>query len=261
MTEGAFKETDKIAGYGPYGSYKTLQIGHLIEEFGADNVAIISAESGLSTIKSLVAERQVRVVHTTDEMREAYDWVKADYNTPSHWVCIDGGSRVMSTIANEHFKNTDMVYNLMARRQPVPTTLMQYGRFISVSGERLGIDTMSIYGKIGRDSENLLNAWLSLGSNLYVNYLEDMTGTANREKVPPYGPDVPGKVGLRAVMSSFDYVIRLSQDSKGRCVALTKGSPMYLARTREDQRAGVNIPADIVDFNLAKFVGLITGEK
>ena len=56
MTDAAFKETVKVAAYGPYGSRKTLQIGHLIEMAGADKVAIISAESGLSTITSLVKE-------------------------------------------------------------------------------------------------------------------------------------------------------------------------------------------------------------
>jgi hypothetical protein len=122
------------------------------------------------------------------------------------------------------------------------------------------IDAMRIYGRVGRDSQNLLNAWVALPCNLYCNYLEDMTGSSGYEKVPPYGPDVPGKVGLKAVMSSFDFVGRLSYDGKGELVAgFDSRSNYYMARTRED-RTVVEIPNEIANFRLDKFVQLIKGE-
>lgn len=252
-----FNETLKIALYGQFGSRKTLQIGYLIEAFGVENVLVVSAERGLGTIRSKVLESQVIPVTSLIELRAAYQQA-SQFSGPDKWVCIDGMSQIMSWLANEQLSGAERYYDLKAKSQTIPVNDLPYGRFMSDKGS---IDTMRIYQRIGRDSENLLNAWISLPVNLYVNYLEEKTGSSGYEKTPPYGPDVPGKVGLREVMSSFDFVGRLYYNDRTLTAGFDPTVPYsYLARTRED-RTVATVPAEIPDFNLAEFVNLIRGEE
>lgn len=254
-----FSETLKVALYGKFGSRKTLQIGHLIDAFGAENVLIINAERGLNTIRSRVTDsKQVISANNLDELREAFapakEWAQAN---PSGWVCVDGMSQVTEWLANEQLSGAERFYDYKARNQTVPTKDAVFGRYLSKEG---AIDTMRIYGRIGRESENLLGAFISLPCNLYVNYLEEKTGTSGYERTIPYGPDVPGKVGLTAVMSSFDFIGRLTYANDGSLVGqFDSRSNVYMARTRED-RTVVEVPAEIPNFRLDEFVKLVKGE-
>jgi len=252
--EPAFIETLKIAAYGKFGSRKTLQIASLISLYGADRVVVVSAEHGLNTIKSVV--KHVIPVGNLGDLRAAYARVSKEFNTAQHWVCVDGMSRVMEWIANEQLSGADAYYDAVckgSKHEELPETLKPYGRYMSDGGK---IDAMKIYGRIGRESQNLLSAWIRLPSNLYCNYLEDMAGNSGREKSLPRGPDVPGQVGLKAVMSSFDYVIRLGYDTEGRLVGgLDPASRLYMARTREDRTVGQALPKEITGFDLGEFIG------
>lgn len=252
---GAFSDTLKIAGYGRYGSRKTLQIAHLIELVGASNVLIVSAEHGLGTIRSKVDPANVIVAANYADIRSNWKRV-VEFAKPDRWICMDGGSQVMEWLANEQFAGADRYFEAKARGLEIKDADKPFGRFMSDKGS---IDAMRIYGRIGRDSELFLASWIGLPCNLYFNYLEDKTESSGYEKILPYGPDVPGKVGLRSVMSSFDFVFRLTFDANGCLVAgFNPASNVYLARTRED-RTLVTIPTEIVDFNLADFVRLVTG--
>ena len=251
-----YSETLKICCYGQFGSRKTLAIGQLIDA-GAE-VCVMSAERGLNTIASRLPKAKVLVATNLNEFREAWsvakDW--ADVH-PTGWVCVDGGSQVAEWIANEQLSGAENYYDAKVKNQTIPQNLMPFGRFLSEKG---AIDSMRIYGRIGRDSENLLAALIGLPCNLYVNYLEEKTGSSGYERTLPYGPDVPGKVGLRAVMSSFDYVVRLAYNAQRELVAyLDPASALYMARTREDRQV-VQLPTEIPNFNLAEFAALLRGE-
>lgn len=246
----------KIACYGKQGSRKTLQISNLIREFGADKVAIVSCESGLATIESAINPNNVIECDSYEDMQKAWGRINKEFNTPDHWICLDGMSRVMTWVANRHLSGADEVFDRLAmgeRETDLDDRLKPYLRFLTERGK---IDTIKIYGRIGRDSENLLNGWLKLNCNLYATYLEDMTEQDGAKKMPPWGPHVPGQVGLNAVMSSFDYIMRLSYDREGRLVAgLNPASKLYLAKTRDDRAlTGRALPSDIVDFDLGRFV-------
>lgn len=251
-----FTDTLKIAGYGRYGSRKTLQIGHLIDLVGSANVLTVSAEHGLGTIRSKVDPANVVVVTNYRDVQT--NWkrvVEFASGGPNRWVCMDGGSQVVEWMANEQFAGADRYFEAKARGLEIKDSDKPFGRFMSDKGS---IDTMRIYGRIGRDSELFLSAWIGLPCNLYFNYLEDMTQSSGYEKTIPWGPDVPGKVGLRSVMSSFDFVFRLTFNAEGKLTAgFNPASNVYLARTRED-RTVVTIPNEITDFNLAEFVTLVT---
>jgi hypothetical protein len=255
----AFEETLKVCLYGKFGSRKSLQIGHLIDLVGADNVLVISAERGLGTIQSkLTNPQQVLAVSNLDELRAVYLTAKEFAEQDARrWVCVDGMSQVTEWLANAQLSGAEQYYDLKVQNQTIPAKLLPFGRFLSDKG---AIDSMRVYGRVGRDSENLLSAWIGLPCNLYCNYLEDMTGSSGYEKTPPYGPDVPGRVGLRALMSSFDFVGRLSYDTDGNLVGqFDSRSNYYMARTRED-RTKVDLPVEIGNFRLDKFVQLIKGE-
>lgn len=252
-----FVETVKVALYAEYGKRKTEQISTLIREFGVENVLVVSAEKGLNTIRTaLTIPANVIVANNYDELRSEFPKVQAFATGSDKYIALDGGSRVVEWLANEQLAGADRFYEATKRNLPVTPNDLQYGRFMQ-KGE---INSMAVYGRVGRDSERLWNTWIGLNANLYVNFLEDKVGQSGFEKTFPYGPDVPGRVGLKAVMSSFDYVGRLFYNEAGQLVAgFDPKSYTYMARTRED-RALVQIPAEIADFNLARFIKLVRGE-
>src|SRR5688572_25509460 len=75
-----FDESLKMAAYGVTGGRKTLQIGHLIERYGAENVGIINCEHGLGTINSLTDKRYIYVAHGLDDLRAAWGWANERFN-------------------------------------------------------------------------------------------------------------------------------------------------------------------------------------
>lgn len=254
--ESAFSETLKICLYGRWGTLKTQQIDSLIRDFGRDHIAVVSAEGGLGTIESSVKSENVIRVSNKSEMRKAWARCEKEFKGPESWVCIDGMSAVMMWIANEQFAGANEYYDQISIGIPhdaIESRLKPYGKFLSNKDE---VDGQKIYGEIGRQSQLMLAAWVSLTCNLYANYLEDMTGTTGREKTIPWGPDVPGKVGLGAVMSKFDHIIRVTYNKDGKLIGgLDPASPLYLSRTREDRnKIGTVLPKEIVGFDLGEFV-------
>lgn len=255
----AYIDTLKVALYGQFGSRKTLQIGSLIDLVGANNVLIVSAEHGLNTIRSKVKEAQVIVISSMDELRKNFQKLNefAAKVGREGWLAVDGMSQVTEWLANDQLAGADRYYIASKLGQTIDQNDQQYGRFL----QRGEINSMAIYGKVGRDSENLLSALIGLPCNLYVNYLEDKTGSSGFEKTLPWGPDVPGRVGLRAIMSSFDFVGRLTYNAEKKLVAGFDSSrpEFYLARTRDDH-AVVEVPREIVDFDLGQFAAMVQGE-
>ena len=186
----AFSETCKVALYGRYDSRKTFQIAGLIEDAGPDNVLVISADKGLNTVRSYLKADMVVTVNNIPDVRTA--WAKASEFAKGgkhRWIVGDGASQIMEWVANEQFAGADAYYDLAAKKQEIPDRLKPFGRYMS---DRGNIDTTRIYGRIGRDSENLLSSWLSLPCNVYFNYLEDLTQSNGYEKTIPWGPDCPG---------------------------------------------------------------------
>lgn len=248
-----FDETLKIAAYGEYDTRKTLQIGHLIEAFGSERVFIASAEAGLGTIRSLVMPERVFTVNSLDDFRNAWAWGAERAASPDTWFVVDGGSRLMHWIANDLFEKANKAVEAMLRDK-LTKDLIPFVRFTSDNR----VDGQKVYLEVALQIERLLGSLIRMGGNLYVTFLEDMTETnpVTRVRKPPYGPDIPGRRGLKAVMSTFDYVLRLKPGKSG-ALAITGGDDQSLARTREDGRAGVVIPDTIPNFNLADFVRLI----
>ena len=252
-----FTDSLKIALYGKFGSRKTQQVEYLIEQVGPDNVLILSAERGLGTIRSSVPEGRVIVVNSLQEIRDAWLPKIKPFCQLDRWLVVDGMSQVTEWIANGHLGGAERYYEAKQLGREPNTDDLKYGKYI----QRGEINTMAVYGKVGRDSELLISEFIKLPVNLYCNYLEDMTGTNGFDKTVPWGPDVPGKVGLKAVMSSFDFVGRLYYNEQNKlCAGFDATSGFYMARTREDQKV-VQIPKLIVDFNLGEFVKMVRGEK
>lgn len=272
-------ESLKICLYGDWSTGKTEQIRWLARRVGVENLLVLSAEGGLSTIKSVIEQRPAMVVKVNrlgspgeryDEakvgkeiaagnpvsLRQAWPAVKAFADSPARWVAVDGASEITSWLSNEQITNTEALYEMKSLGQDPPDYLKPYGRFLGNNGS---IQMPQVYGRIGRDIENLLSAWTGLPCNLLWNFLEDMTGSTGFEKCPPYGPHVPGKVGLRAVMGSFDFVGRM-MNRQGKCVAGFRTTPQYLARVRADWEAGVKIPSEIENFRLDSFLDLLAGK-
>lgn len=260
----AFSETLKIALYGRFGSGKTEQIAALIQRYGADKVKVVSCERGLNTVQSVLPKSSVIVANSLNEMREAYKpCLEFATTNPTGWVVVDGMSQATEWLANEQLSGAERYYDAKAQNQSIAQKDMPFGRFLT---DRGAIDSMRIYGRIGRDSENLLAAWIGLPCNLYINYLEEMVGQSGYEKSLPYGPDVPGKVGLRAVMSSFDYIGRLfykdfrdpqtNETVTILCAGFDPRNNVYMARVRTDRRV-VAAPTEIADFDITQLIDIV----
>lgn len=249
-------ETLKMAIYGEWGRRKTEQLGVLIESVGMENVFIASCDRGLSTIESVVDFNRVMAVDSWADMQAAFG--KAEElcgNNPTKWALVDGCTSLLYDHTNSLFAGTERAYDAKAFRQPIPDRDITYGRYLSREDK---IDGMAIYGRVGRDFTRLFQSWKGLGCNIIFTFLEELAGkTDKREKTYPYGPLIPGEVGYRAAMSTFDYVLRFWYDTDGSLIAGTKATSLYEARTREDRRGGVEIPAQIRNFNLAEFINLI----
>jgi len=252
----SFNDTLKIALYAEWGRRKTEQLGRLIESVGMDNVFIASCDQGLGTIESLINRDRVFEVGSWDDMRGAYGKAaELVGGSKDKWALVDGATSLLLEHVNSLFAATEEAYDLRARKQQISDNLITASRYLTKSDQ---IDGMAIYGRVGRDLTRLFQSWKNLGSNLVFTFLEELTGVNDkREKVVPYGPAIPGNLGYRAAMSTFDYVIRLWYDANGTLMAGTRATGMYEARTREDRRRGIEIPAVITDFNLADFVKLL----
>src|SRR5690349_6405966 len=132
-----FAESLKLASYAATGGRKTLQIGHLIKAFGAENVDIISAERGLGTIRSLVDEKQVFTVNGLEDIRKAWAWAKerCGDNPTERWTCVDGGSRVLYWVNHQIFKGgQDALEGLLehnGQRSALDADIRKYASYVT----------------------------------------------------------------------------------------------------------------------------------
>ena len=251
-----FVETLKICGYAKTGSKKTVQIGHLIDLVGVENVLIVSAEGGLGVIESkLTVPENVVKISTLDDYRANWTKVKG-FCHPDRWVAIDGGTQIADWIGNEQLSGADSYYDAKARGQSILPTLLPFGKYTKGDSNNLVMNTMQVYGRIGRDIENAMAALKSLPVNLYMNFWEDMTESDGFKAMLPWGPDVPGKVGLKAVIGAFDFVLRFTVNGD-ILTAQTRTDGTALAKTREDRFAGIRVPSSIKNFELGKFIKLV----
>lgn len=255
-----FKETEKYALYTKSGGGKTFQIGHLIEAFGADNVGIVSCEDGLGTIETLVTPENVKPCNDLNGLREAYKWATERYAGTDKWVAVDGGTRVLQWVANGQFGGADLMLETVlkgTKAMDLPADIKPFARYLTDKGV---IDTQKIWIRIGRDCEILMDAWKRLPCNLVWTFWEEETSRGQYDKGLPWKPDAPGKAATAAIVNTFDWVIRLKREGgKAATALLDPTSIEYIAKHRIDPRKGIEIPAAIADFNLAKFHQRIKG--
>lgn len=252
------RETLKIALYGKYGTTKTLQIARLAEVVGVQNVGIVSAESGLTTIASVLAimpPENIWTVASLDDVRATWAKVAEFAKRPGVWVCIDGMTTLLTWYEAEIWGNTDRFFERYIRKDSIPDSLKPYQRFIVKDKET--IDPQSVYAVVGRRICDFYTGVLQLGCNFYVNFMEEMHGQAGRERALPWGPDIPGKMGKNFMLAKTDFIGGLHYDDERRVIAsFDPASRQYLGKTRND-RAAVVVPAEIPDFDLGAFVRLI----
>lgn len=253
------KQTTKIAIYGAFGSGKTDQIGHLIKWAGAPSVYICSYERGLGPIASLIEPSNVYEIGDIEDARAARsDLATRLKDKPDAWVCHDGASTALQYLANEDFRNLEEAFDLTYSKKPLPGHLAIYARYLANrdNTSALAMDVQALYGRIGMRSEDWWNGWTARAPwHTYANFVEEKTehDARTRQRTGPYGPDVPGKMGLRAIVGKFDAVFRVTREADGSTTAWTQPGPLHIAKVRADRWAGVTIPGEIRNFNLADF--------
>lgn len=258
-----FNETIKCASYGATSSRKTLQIGTLIETFGAENVGVISCERGLNTIRSLADERYIRVAEDMNGLREAWAWAKDNFSKPNQWVCVDGGTRALQWVHNEVFGGTQKAYELIlggTNKKDLPAPLRPYAAFITGNDE---MNTQGMWIRVGSEAERLFNTFVKLPANMYWTFWEEQTNVDQFRKGVPWRPDTPGNGALGAVKGTFDFIFRLTSEGE-QSTAIFRNPPgnnENYGKTRDDWRGGIKVPDRIKGFNLAEFVQLITNNQ
>lgn len=256
-----FNETLKCAAYGATSSRKTLQIGNLIEAYGAENVGIISCERGLNTIRSLTDEKYVYVAEDREGLRGAWAWAKENFPSPDQWVCVDGGSRTLQWIHNDIFGGTQKAYEMILGDTPkrkLPESLRPYAAFVTSNDE---MNSQGMWIRVGSEAERLLNSFVRLPSNMYWTFWEEQTSIDQYKKGMPWKPDTPGNGALAAVKGTFDFIFRLVDMKDETSTAYFRDTPNRVenyGKTRDDWRGGVKVPDKIAEFNLADFVKLIS---
>ena len=259
----AFSETLKLAAYGTNSSRKTLQIGNLIEAYGAENVGIISCEHGLQTIGSLLDQRYIKVVDNRDELRLAYAWLKDNFNQPGQWGCVDGGTRVIQWLHNDIFGTAQRAYEAVLNGTPkskLDPALRAYASFITKNEE---LDTGRLWGRLGTEAERLLDGFVKLPCNLYWTFWEELTSIDQYTKGVPWKPDTPGNLSFGAIKGAFDFIFRLVPQGESSTAYFRNppGNNENYGKTRDDWRGGVRVPDRIEKFNIVDLVNLINNKS
>jgi len=254
-----FDESLKMAAYGVTGGRKTLQIGHLIETFGAENVGIINCEHGLGTIGSLTDKRYVYVAHNLADLRAAWGWANERFTGRDQWVCVDGGSRALDWINHAIFKGAqDALEGLIdnPQRNLLDADIRKYASYVS---KDMDLNSQQMWWRTGYECSQLLDAFIKIGSNMYWTFWEDQTSISQYVKGAPWIPETPGKGALNAVKGAFDFIFRLvpSGDSVTAIFRNPQGNNANYTKTRDDWRGGVKLPDTIPNFNLGELVKLI----
>jgi hypothetical protein len=258
-----FSETIKCAAYGATSSRKTLQIGYLIETFGAENVGVISCERGLNTIRSLADERYIKVAEDRDGLRAAWAWAKETFTRPDQWVCVDGGTRALQWIHNDIFGGTQRAYEMVLSgtgKKDLPAALRPFAAFITGNDE---MNSQGMWIRVGSEAERLLNTFVKLPSNMYWTFWEEQTNIDQYRKGVPWRPDTPGNGALGAVKGTFDFIFRLISEGEQSTAIFRNpvGNNENYGKTRDDWRGGVKVPDRMPAFNLAQFVKLINKQE
>jgi hypothetical protein len=258
-----FSETLKLAAYAAVGGRKTLQIGHLIEAYGVENVGIISAEHGLGTIKSLVDERYVFKVNSRSDLRNAWGWAAERFNTPDKWLAFDGGTRILNWVQKEIFGGAQEALEQIingTKRNELPASIRPYAAYVIKDND---LNTQQMWWQCGEQCDRILDSFVKLGCNMYWTFWERQTSIGQYDKGPPWKPDTPGTGAFAAVRETFDFVFRMvaNGDTSTAYFRNPANSILNFTKTRDDWRGGIRVPDEIPDFNLAEFVKLIKGEK
>ena len=258
-TTQPFVETLKLAAYAPTGGRKTLQIGYLIDRFGAENVGIISAEHGLRTIASKVDERYVKRVDNRADLREAWAWANDNFNSADKWVCVDGGTRVLNWIQAEIFGGAQAALEAILAGTPRNSISGNLRKYVPYVSKDLDFQTQQMWWQTGQQAERLLDSFIKIGSNMYWTFWEDQTSLSQYVKGPPWIPDTPGKGALSAVKGAFDFIFRLVSNGDNTTAHFRNGADdnTNYCKTRDDWDGGLKVPDKIPNFNLADFVELI----
>ena len=250
-------EAAKVLGYGKTGSGKTEQIRSLIRAFGPENVVILSAEAGLSTIASAVKPSMVHDVTDMDTLRSGWALVNEKFNRPDAWCVVDGASRIMQYVSDAEFKGAYDMYREYLGGSKIKDMTLKLREFARYLTDKEKIDTMAIYVTIGRNARLLIQKFLELKCNQYWNAFEQETYNGQYDKGIPWKPEAPGQTS-QALVEAFDWVFRFERKDGGSCTAYTDTtSKVYTAKRRLDIATGLTIPDDITDFNLASFYGAI----
>lgn len=256
-----FNETLKLASFASTGGRKTLQIGYLIDLVGAENVGIINADRGLTTIKSKTDERYVKTVDSRAELREAWAWARDNFNAPHQWVAVDGGTRVLNWIQQEIFGGAQAALDgiIAGTSRGELKDLRKYASYIS---KELDLNSQQMWWQTGQQCERLLDSFIKLNSNMYWTFWEKQSSLSQFQKGPPWKPDTPGTGAFEAVKRAFDFIFRLVSDGDQVTAHFRnpRGSNLNYGKVRDEWDAGIRVPDSIVGFRLDEFIRLISGE-
>jgi hypothetical protein len=268
MTEqtNTFDETLKLASYGEASSGKTLQIAYLIDEYGPENVAIINRDRGLSTIRSTV-EQHPEMIYTLDgsieDRRASYAWAK---ERNPQWLAVDGGTRIMQDIQAMVFGGAERAYEAVLngkKKDQLDADLKPYAVFITSA---LELNSQGLWGRVKSEAERFFNGFCSLPSNLYFTFWDDKPMETFGKAGTRWMPDAPGKGARDAIQGTFDFIFRLTNEGKSnegrnKFRAVTQPTLFVYAKSRNDLRGGIDVPAQIDDFKLINFIQLVRGES
>lgn len=259
MTD-TYTESHKIAVYADWNGGKTHQIRYLIREYGHENVGIINGERGLGTIRGDVKEEQVFHINKVEDISLAYKWAKEKYDRPDAWVCMDGCTNITQMLMGVHFDAAEncVKHIIMKGVETLPPELKLYQRFVTFKDGCWNTDKRALYGQGGRQAERFWSTWVRQDWHLYATFWKEKTGQGKDQRVLPYGPDVPGKMGFSAVRGSFDYIMYLEPEGKGFMATVRADPKVYVTKMREDKDLGISIPDVIKDFNIVEFVKALT---
>lgn len=259
----AYQESLKFAAYATNNGHKTLLIADLIQEFGVENVGIINCEHGLGTIKSLLDQRYIKEATNLEELRTAWGWANEHFKGRDKWVVVDGGSRALNWINHAIFRGAQGALEGMldgTQRTALDPAVRKYASYIS---KDMDMNSQQMWWRTGYECEQLLDAFVRIGSNMYWTFWEDQTSISQYVKGVPWIPDTPGKGALAAVKGAFDFIFRLIPDGD-KTIAYFRNPPGNQAnytKTRDDWHGGYKVPDVDTDFNLGKFARTLMTTK
>lgn len=281
-------DTFKGAAYAETQGRKTLQIGHLIESFGAERVCIVSAEQGLRTIYSqlsgvrvwradaaesgfLGSDEDSDVSWFFDKFSECWPWIKENADKPDVWLCVDGGSRILQSIQDKIWEGTNRAHQALLRDVEPKHLHPAYRPYTRHITKQLDINTQSQWIELGLVAQRMFNHFAQLRCHQYWNFWEQKTAKDQFTKGLPYRPKCPGGGSFDAIKGFFDFIwrqtpdeVEVEQDSKKRkeatCAASFDNNFENYAKVRDDWRGNIRVPRRVPNFNLARFARYVLSE-